>query len=325
MAAFVKVSRLALLGLAVAGVIMTANASAVELHGHRGARGLLPENTIAGFLEAIRLGVTCIETDIGLTRDGKLIIHHDRSLNTNIARRDDRWIDAPVPLFSLNTGELEKYDVGRLKPGSDYAARYPRQRHIDGAKIPLLTDLISLPEIQSSPSICLNIEIKTSPLATAETAPPEKIVEALVALLDTHKFRKRVRVQSFDWRNLIHLRRMAPDVALSFLTAEQPWLDNLLRSSAGSSPWLAGSSLEAFAGSVPKLIKHLGGKYWAPFHRDISAGDVAAAHAEGLHVIVWTVNDAADMDSALQMGVDGIITDYPDIGRNVIDNFKKPQ
>ena len=301
---------------------MTA-AAGVELHGHRGARGLLPENSIVGFREAIRLGVDCIETDIGMSRDGALVIHHDRALNPDLARRDGQWIDAPVLLRALTAKELAVYDIGHIKPGTKYARKFAAQRPIDDTSIPLLRDLLAMPELASVPKVCLNLEIKTSPLAPDETETPERIATALVALVDKAGFRTRVRIQSFDWRNLIHLRRIAPDIPLGFLTAEEPWLDNLERGRRGASPWLGGADLDAFDGSVPRLVRHLGGAYWAPYHRRITDADVAAAHAEGLRVMAWTVNDGADMRRLLEAGVDGLITDFPDIGRREIDAFLK--
>jgi len=304
---------------------MAARSTEIELHGHRGARGIAPENTIVGFREAIRLGVDWIEIDIGMSRDGVLIVHHDRALNTSIARKGGSWIETPIPLFDLDACEIRSFDVGRIKPDSDYARRYPHQEPVDGTAIPTLADMLEMPEMQAHPDIGLNIEIKTSPLAPNETAAPEQIVEALVAMLDTYGYRKRARIQSFDWRNLVHLLKSAPELPLGFLTAELPNLDNLQRGRPAPSPWLGGLDLDTVGGSVPRLISHVGGKYWAPFHRDISSGDVVTAHGEGLKVIVWTVNDADDMRKALKMGVDGIITDYPDIGRDVIDRHLKQQ
>lgn len=254
-----------------------------------------------------------------MSRDGVLIIHHDRALNPNIARRDGRWIGQQEMLWSLPAHDLMQVDIGRLLPGSAYAARYPHQVPVDGATIPSLRDLIEMPEVQGAVDLGLNIEIKTTPLAPNETADPERIVDALVSLLDATGFRQRVRVQSFDWRNMVYLRSIAPDIELSFLTAERPGLDNLQRKSSAPSPWLAGHTLEAFGGCVSHLIRHLGGVVWAPYFEDIGEDDVRAAHDAGLKVVVWTVNEANDMRRLLGLGVDGIITDYPDVGRAVID------
>jgi len=300
--------------LLATGLIMTLPASAVELHGHRGARGLVPENTLASFRAALAHGVDCIEIDIGMSRDGVLVIHHDRALNPVIARDGAKWITAPVALKSLDYAQIARFDVGRLKPGTPYAAKWPAQVPADGARIPRLGDMLAMAELAEKIGVCLNIEVKTSPEAPDETFPPERISAALVAELDRHGFRNRVRIQSFDWRNLTFLANQAPDIPLSFLTAEQDWLDNVRRRSSQASPWLAGANLAAFDGLLPAAIKRLGGRIWAPYHRDIGANDVAAAHGLGLKVIVWTVNDASDMRRAMRLGVDGLITDYPDVG-----------
>ena len=298
----------------------------VELHGHRGARGLLPENTLVGFHEALRHGVECIEFDVGMSADGAIVIHHDRTLNPDIARRNGNWIDArPPPLKSLALSEIASYDVGRLKPGTPYAAKYPRQKPVDGARIPILADLLAVPALKDNAKVCFNIEIKTSPLAPDETHEPTVIANALVRVLDDHGVRARSRIQSFDWRSLRHLRKIAPDIPLSFLTAEQSWLDNVARGAAGQSPWLGGIDIDAFDGSIPKAINQAGGAIWAPYFRDLTAGDLATAHELGLEVIVWTVNDADDMRAMINLGVDGIITDYPDIGRRIIDELALQQ
>ncbi|MGI9426060.1 MAG: glycerophosphodiester phosphodiesterase [Hyphomicrobiaceae bacterium] len=293
-----------------------------ELHGHRGARGLAPENTLMSFKKAIDLGADCIETDVGMSRDGDLVLHHDRTLNPDIARSGGEWIGQRTAIQSLTMSEIRGFDVGRIRPGTAYAGRFSRQEPRDGAAIPVLQDLLQMPEFSANSDLCLNIEIKTSPHAADETAPPERIADALLKLIREHKLAARVRVQSFDWRNLVHLHKTAPDIALSFLTVEQSWLDNVERSQRGPSAWFAGGDLDAFDGSLPRLIKHLGGDYWAPYYRELTAEQVKVAHGLMLKVIVWTVNSRSAMDEMLEMGVDGIITDYPDIGRRALDEYQ---
>ena len=117
----------------------------VELQGHRGARGLLPENTLPSFARALEIGVDTLELDVGVTRDGVVVIHHDRRLNPDIARGPDgQWVSAPTPtIFSLLYEELQRYDVGRIRPGSEYARRFPHQTPIDGTRIPRLAQLLA--------------------------------------------------------------------------------------------------------------------------------------------------------------------------------------
>ena len=298
--------------------MVVTSAVALELHGHRGARGLVAENTLNSFREALRYSVNCIELDVGMSLDGHIVIHHDRALNPDIARIGGEWIIAPLLLQDLTLAEIKMFDVSRIRPGTRYAAKYPKQLSIDAATVPTLEEMLAMPELVAQPDVRLNIEIKTSPEAPGETFPPETIAARLVEVLEAGGFRKRSRIQSFDWRALLPLVKRAPDIPLSFLTAERSWLDNVKRDAKTPSPWLAGFDLKRFEGSLPRAIKHLGGAIWAPYHRDIGPGDVTAAHAAGLKVIVWTVNEPGDMQRAMRIGVDGIITDYPDVGAREI-------
>src|SRR6188768_2282328 len=120
------------------------SAMALDLQGHRGTRGHAPENTLPSFALAIEMGADTLEMDVGVTRDGVVVIHHDRRLNPDVARKDGRWVQAPAPLIhDLNFSELQKYDVGRIRPDSEYATRFPHQKPIDGTTIPRLADLFA--------------------------------------------------------------------------------------------------------------------------------------------------------------------------------------
>ena len=124
-----------------------------ERQGHRGARGVLPENTLPGFCYAIAAGVDSLELDIALTRDRQLVITHDPALNPDLVRRNGAWIAEPIPIRDLTAVELSAYDVGRLRPGSDTAARFPDQRPLDGTPIPRLADLFGLTEVRANPRL----------------------------------------------------------------------------------------------------------------------------------------------------------------------------
>ncbi len=301
---------LAAIWFTAAGCVTTAYA--VELHGHRGARGLLPENTLPAFKKALQLGVDCLELDVGLTRDKQLVIAHDRSTNPAIVRKGKTWITTPTPLMKLNASDIALFDVGRINPDARYARRFREQRGLDNVRMPLLKDLLALDELRRAANVCLNIEIKTSPDAPDETFAPAEIATALIGLMDATGNRRRLRVQSFHWHSLVHIKRLAPDVPLIFLTAERSWLDNVKRGLPGKSNWLGGLDIDDFKGSVPAAIKHLGGSVWSPYHRDLQPAQLASAHKHGLKVVVWTVNKPSDMKRYKEMGVDGIITDYPD-------------
>ena len=113
---------------------------ALDLQGHRGARGLYPENTLEGFRKTIALGVTTLEMDVGITRDGVVVVHHDERLSPNIARgADGRWIDSPTPpLRELTWAQVQAFDVGRYRPGSRYASRFSKMQGRDGVRVPRL-------------------------------------------------------------------------------------------------------------------------------------------------------------------------------------------
>ena len=302
--------RLALI-LAAALLAPLHAAQAFDLQGHRGARGLAPENTIAGFAKALAIGVHTLETDIAISRDGVLLISHDPSLNPDITRGPDgQFLAARGPvIFHTHWAELQRYDVGRLKPGTRYAGQYPDQQPVDGARLPALAELFALVKRAGDPKLRLALETKINPLAPDDTAAPEPFARALVAAVRDAGLATRTSILSFDWRTLQVIQREAPEIPTVYLTARQRWLDNVGRGPA--TPWTAGLAL-ADHGSVPKMIRAAGGKVWSSFHGDLDAAQVKEAQALGLQVLAWTVNEPAQIEAMLDLGVDGIVSDRPD-------------
>jgi glycerophosphoryl diester phosphodiesterase len=288
-----------------------------ELHGHRGARGHRPENTLTGFAYALAQGVSALEIDVGITKDNVPVVHHDYSLSPHIARRDGKWIETEPPLRSLTLAEVAEYDIGRLDPDSAYAADYPSQHAVDGERIPTLAEVLELALASGNDTLRFNIEAKSTPLVANVTAPPELIAECMLQAIDTAAVRERCIVQSFDWRVVLAVQKLAPDVNLGLTTVSQPWYDTLWRNKVEKSPWLAGCDLNAFGGSLPRLAAELGASEWLPYFGEVTPDNLAEAHALGVRVIVWTVNEADDMQRLIDMGVDGITTDYPDRLRTV--------
>jgi glycerophosphoryl diester phosphodiesterase len=125
-------------------------------------------------------------------------------------------------------------------------------------------------------------------------------------------------VQSFDWRTLVEIRRLAPEIRTVCLTIQQTGFDNVQAGRAGASPWTAGLDVDELAGSVPRLVERAGCAVWSPFFRELTPERVLEARGLGLAVIPWTVNDRVDMVRLIDAGVDGIITDYPDRLRQVM-------
>ena len=311
--------------LAVIIMMMTSPAAAAEtaafdLQGHRGARGLAPENTLAGFAEALSIGVTTLELDVGVSRDGVVVVSHNRRLSADLTRDGaGAWLREPTPaLFSLSLAEIATYDVGRIDPASRYAQRFADQIAVDGSRMPTLAAVFALAERAGNRDVRFNIETKTSPLEADLTLPPEAFVEAVLAVVRAGGMESRVTIQSFDWRTLRIVQARAPGMVTSYLSARQRWLDNIRAGEAGPSPWTAGLDVDDHGGNVAALVAAAGGRVWAPFHREVDGAKIKDAHDRGLAVKVWTVNDADRMNQLIDLGVDGIITDYPDRLRAVM-------
>ncbi len=285
----------------------------VRLHGHRGARGVLPENTLLGFCHTFDIGVQVVELDILATADGVPVITHNPRLMA-ASTRDPQgiWLTEDGPrIHDLALSELQSYDIGGLRAGSDYAGRYPEQAFLNGQHVPTLDALATLVADPALSHIWLNIEIKSSPDDPESTPPLKDYVAAVIRVLRAHDLMDRVILQSFDWRVLEIIRDKAPELPRSYLSflpkPGAPFSANVFQ----GSQWLGEAEFEAGPGAVPRLVAHLGGKVWAPFHRDITPEDVDLAHDLGLIVNAWTVNTPEDIHAAINAGVDGLITDYP--------------
>jgi glycerophosphoryl diester phosphodiesterase len=295
--------------LAAALTLALHGACAFDLQGHRGARGLAPENTLPGFAAALRLGVDTLELDLGMSRDGVLLVSHDPRLNPNLTRdAAGRWLDPPTPtLHELDAATVQSYDVGRIRPGTAYERSFPTQQAVDGTPIPTLDALFEQARRWGAGAVRFNIEPKTDPRDPGSTAEPEAFARALLAALRRYRMEERVSVQSFDWRTLRLLQQRAPQIPTVALTAQQSWLDNI-----GDPQWTAGARLAEHGGSVPRLVKAAGAAVWSPHFADLSPAALQEAHALGLKVLPWTVNDPAQIERLLDWGVDGLISDYPD-------------
>jgi len=296
---------------AVLACALAAAAHAFDLQGHRGARGLAPENTLAAFVRALEIGVDTLELDVFLSADDVLVVHHDPALNPDIARdAAGQRVAAPAPLLrSLTLAQIQAYDVGRLREGSAYAKTFAAQQPVDGERIPTLAALFELVRARGAERVRFNIEIKVNPTRPDDTPPPERIADALLAAVAAAGLESRVTVQGFDWRPLQRVQQRAPQIATGYLTIQNPRSNNL-----ADDTWTAGFRLGDH-GTVPKLVKAAGGRVWSPNFNDLLPRLVEEAHGLGLQVVPWTVNDAADMARLIGWGVDGLITDYPDRAR----------
>ncbi len=297
---------------ALAAITFSVGVQAFDLQGHRGARGLAPENTLPAFALALSLGVDTLELDTGVTGDGVVVVTHEPRLHPDTTRGPDgQWLAAPgQAIKEITYAEILRYDVGRLNPSTAYGKRYPEQKAVDGTRIPKLADVFALAKRSGNTAVRFNIETKIDPRKPQETLPPETFARAVIAEIRAAGMAGRATLQSFDWRTLKVAQAEAPEIATVYLTAQQKWLDNI--GAAGA--WTAGLRLEDH-GSVAKMVKAAGGRIWSPYFGDLDAAKLAEARALGLSVVVWTVNAPADIARMLELGVDGIISDRPDLVR----------
>jgi glycerophosphoryl diester phosphodiesterase len=316
-------------GIAGALPLPSGAAPGFDVQGHRGARGLMPENSLPSFAKALSIGVSTLELDVGITKDGHVVVIHNPRLEPEIVRdKTGNWLTESGPAInSLTLEEVKSYDVGRLNPSSQYGHKYPDQQAVDGTRVPTLGEVFELVKRSGNKDVRFNIETKLTPENPGLSLPPSDFAEAVIEVIKSYNMEHRVALQSFDWRTLQEVQRIAPEMTMSYLTVNQPWLNNLQTGQPGASPWMGGFDIDNYNGSAPRAVKDAGGDIWSSFHGEVTAQSIAIAHELGLLVKVWTVNERTRMEELIDLGVDGIITDYPDVLRNVLEgrNIKLPE
>lgn len=306
---------------------------------HRGGTGLWPENTMTAFEHAIADGADGIELDVHLSRDGVLVVHHDESLKPAIARGPDgAWLTRPTPLVKdLDFDDLQAYDIGRLKPGSGYGARYPEQRPFDGARIPKLEDVIDLVQAHAPPGFRLYIELKTALLDLSQSAQPDALATAAVELVRKKKFEEQTWFVSFDWRALAHAKKLAPEIKNAFTTPGFYSLDpadpskahdneaaaRIRAASSAGADWMAGFDWraqdgETFAHKMLQAITSKSGDRapadgWFAWYGDVTEQTAGWAGELDLAVGCWTVDKPDDMKRLAAFHVEAILTDRLDV------------
>ncbi len=282
-----------------------------DAQGHRGARGLLPENTIEGFRRALELGVSTLELDLGVTRDREVVVCHDRSINPKICRRvDGTTILTPALLRQLSLAEVQSFDCGALNPDPKRFPEPPRE-NVPGARIPTLRDVFRLAADFGDDRVRFNLEVKIDP-EVDDTVPIEEFVALVVGLVEERGLVPRVTLQSFDWRVLELAKQRAPELTTAALLAPESMKPE----------WLGGLDPKALGGTSLGLLRaadayvDLYSPYWrliVPRSPVYLGSSVAEIQAAGFPVVPWTVNSKRRMEKMLDLGVDGLITDYPDV------------
>lgn len=266
---------------------------AFDLEGHRGCRGLMPENTVAAMLHALQLGVNTLEMDAVITRDKEVILSHDPFFNHEISTKPDGTTFGPTEdgkynIFKMDYAEIRNWDVGE-KPHP----RFPEQKRLAAVK-PRLADLIDSVEeyirTHRLKPVDYNIETKCLPATDGLFHPgPEEFTRLLMDVVMSKKISARAIIQSFDIRTLKIIHQNYPGIRTALLIEDYDKREP--------------SAQIQELGFTPSI--------YSPAYQLVDAGRVSFCHRQGMTLIPWTVNDKATFDMLVRLGVDGIITDFP--------------
>lgn len=281
----------------------------IRVVGHRGARGILPENSMIGFAFTLSIGIPLLEFDVVLTRDDVPVITHNHTLHAPTFRGPDgQFLQGEEPkVAALTWSDLSRYQIGRIDGATAYGKRFPDQAQLDGVHVPRLQDLLRLVALPEHADANLMLELKSDPDFAGDTVYRRKLVERVLAEVRAADLADRVLLHSFDWNLLAECRELAPRIPASFLTQLPASDDDAGEdSSKAISPDFSGRTH-----LIPDLVKEAGGALWCPNVQDVTVRLVDRAKDLGLCVAVWTVNEVRDIERMVDFGVDSIVTDYP--------------
>ncbi|MBT2513445.1 glycerophosphodiester phosphodiesterase family protein [Arthrobacter sp. ISL-30] len=280
-----------------------------DLQSHRGGRGEWSEESLAAFAKSLELGVTTLELDTHLTEDGKVIVWHDNTIQANkcIDTAPATDGDSEFPYVGDRVAELSLAQIKTLNCGYTQLPGYPEQDVIEGNRIAELKDVYQLANDYDAEKVRFNVETKVEDgkaggegMVALTTAVITEIYQAGMA--------ERTTLQSFDWSSLNLAKRIAPQLPLVALSSGDAWLQV---GQPGASPNLGGIDIDDYDGSLAKAAAAQGYDVVSPAFASVTPEMIAEAHELGLPVIPWTVNKVADMERLMDLGVDGIITDFP--------------
>lgn len=274
--------------------------------------GVWPANSREGAVACNAAPIDGIEIDVHLTADGHVVAHHDYGLAADHSRLGGAWLDAPGPLLrDISLAELRAYDVGRARPGSKLAERYPDRPGQDGVLVPTLPELLAILAQAPGPKRWIFVEIKTDPADYRESADPERLLDATLADLDAAGWADRAKIIAFDWSVLRRLATLRPDMPSAHLTVPEVMKPKIRRDADGRSPWHDGCDPERFDGSELRAIQAHGGREWSPHLADVTPERVAEARDLGLAVGIWGVSRAEDIAAMTALGVDALTVSGP--------------
>jgi glycerophosphoryl diester phosphodiesterase len=310
-----------------------------DLQAHRGGIGLTVESTLASFAKGIETGVSTLELDLQITKDGREVITHDRKISDRKCADTGPVTpgDPQYPYVGKYIKDLTFAQVRSLDCGSRALPEFPGQQASPGAKMPTLAEVFALADAHRASQVKFNIETKVEAGAPEQTAPREEFVKVALREIRAANMQHRVSIESFDWGALRLVQQQAPQIPTVALTNK----DFLQAGQPGKSPWLGGIDSDDFGGDLVASAASLGFDAISPVHGTpqngtvtdanyvpyVTADMVTRAHAAGMQVIPWTVDDKPTMRALIATGVDGLITDYPDRLREVMaeSGMKLPQ
>lgn len=323
----------------IAGVPHASNESYVEVYAHRGARSFSPENTLPAYKTGLAVGTDWVDMDIGITKDGVILIDHDIWLNPDILRKDGKfWANSkqefykqlesapggidkniqPYLVKNLTVTQLQQYDAGMLNPNSPYAKYFPAQYPVNGTPMPTLQEIIDYVNYTTNKKVNFQIEIKNDPTHPKWTVSDHEFAKKVNDILVTNNLVDRAEIQSFDWKPLYELHKLNPKVKLAFLVGGDDIERMHSKDAKEAGLWSGGKLLKNYNNSIPQMIKALGGSCYEPQDTALTKEDLDEAHKLGLKVVVWTwpensgaAFDPVLVDKLIKWGVDGIITDDP--------------
>ncbi len=280
--------------------------SMVRIIGHRGARGLYPENSLLGFMNVLKAGIEIIELDIVFSKDSIPIITNDQDISPFFCRDSKvEFIKDKIKISALNAEELYTNDIGRFNPETEYGKYFPEQIQLDGVFMSSLQELLNLVQLPEYQHAILLIEIKSDPDILDKDR--KKIISVLAKQIKDANLINRVIFHSFDWALLSQCKHHAPGILTSYLTKTIHDDDIDIQ----VSNWISSIEEVQNPSAIPEKIYEAGGSIWCPHFKEITKDSLSAAKKYNLLVFAWTVNEPTDIDIMIDLGVDAIVTDYP--------------
>lgn len=319
-----------------AGIPHKSDEKIVEVYGHRGDRAFAPENSMPAYATALKVGVDWVDMDVGVTKDGEVVVYHDIWLNPDFTSKDGRFFASsnkafvtrmgggkdqllkPYLLNNLTFKQLQEYDIGHLNPDSPYASYFPDQYSIPDTKIPSLQQVVDYVDLVTKKQVMYQIEIKNDPSYPQFTLSAKELASKVYQVLKKNNLINRAEIQAFDWEVLYQLQALDSKIKTAYLIGYDEIDANHPETFKVGGLWSGGKMIRNYNNSLPQMIKALGGSCYEPEDVILTKKDLDEAHKLGLKVVVWTWPEHSGtafnyqlVDKLIAWGVDGIIVDDP--------------